>query len=326
MRYLESRIQKPTKISSKYSIGPFLKGHSIIIFNIMRTVMLANLVGIAIIAVHIKGINHEFSITHNTEEDVMSILLNIKELILRSDNDLQQPILIKSKVTGPGLFLAKDIQLPSNISFVDSRQYIATLTSNSDLELEFIIAKGQDYVTSGRLTHLVPKNFIALDGIFMPVTSVFFYTELLRTSRSFSIEIAILEICTNGTLVPTEALQFSSEILKCTFDYLLNLKFSEKSSSYTANSLLTVPKKVSKNFVKATPLTEKERKLKKNIHSLNLRTRASRCLSTANIKTIGDLVKYSKGDILGLPTCGIGTLKEIETKLKDVFDLKLRTL
>ena len=285
-------------ISSKYTIGPFLKGQMNTVFTALRRVMLGNLEGIAIIAVRIKGIEHEFSPMPNMKEDVMSILLNLKHLVLKGDVD--RPKKIKIKVPKRGLFLANDIQLPDNISFVDPRQYIATVTNNRNLEMELIIAKGQDYIPSGRLAHLVPKNFMALDGIFMPVIKISFFTEFARSSSSLSVEVRILEICTNGSLLPEEALNSASEILKTTYDYLLYIDLP-----------------INHDFQQARSFSDF------SIERLRLSNRASNCLRRANVMTIGKLITYSSNDILNFYSCGKRTLMEIKTKLKTSFSLDL---
>ena len=124
-------------------------------------------------------------------------------------------------------------------------------------------------------------------------------------------------------MLPIEALQFSSEILKFTFDYLLNLKFDEK-GNYTQSSILfNVPKKINEIFDE-TKNNPKKLMLKQSVKVLNLSTRPSRCLAEASIKTIGDLLKRSSADIRGLKSAGVKSVKEIKTKLKEVLNLKLK--
>lgn len=262
--------------------------------------MLGNLEGIAIIAVRIKGIEHEFSSMPNTKEDVMSVLLNLKHLVLKGD--LKEPKKIKVKVPKRGLFLANDIHLPDNISFVDPRQYIATVTNKRNLEMELIIAKGQDYILSGRLAHLIPKNFMALDGMFMPVIKMSLCSEYARSSSSLLVEITILEIFTNGSILPEEALNSASEILKTTYDYLLyfDLPIKKLQDLQRARNVSAFP-----------------------IERLGLSNHASNCLRRANVMTIGKLLTYSSNDILNFYSCGKRTLMEIQIKLKTNFDLVL---
>jgi DNA-directed RNA polymerase subunit alpha len=321
VRCIESRVEKPTRIYARYSIGPFLRGEADTVFPVLRRVMMRNLEGIAVVAVHIKGIDHEFSVIQNTKEDVMSLLLNLRNLIFKGF--INEPQRVKCKLKGPGIFLASDIQLPVGVSFVDPRQYIAHVTSESDLEIEFVIAKGQGYVPSGKLTHIVPKNFFAIDGIFMPIVRVAHYTEILRTTSSLPVEVVNLEIGTNGSILPEEAMQFSAEILKSTFDYLLRLDLPTN-STYESYNLLNVSDDVVLDLFGQTETSSISKQAETPIENLGLRTRAFSCLQIADIKTIGDLMTWSSEDILRLPNCGPRTLNEIKDELKQTFNLDLK--
>jgi DNA-directed RNA polymerase subunit alpha len=136
---LESITRRETELYSKYSIGPFLKGQSLTVGNALRRVLLSNLSGIAITGVRITGINHEFSTIPNVREDVIDILLNLKQIVLKGA--INEPTLARLSVSKAGVITARDIQLLGDLSFVDPRQYVATLTAPGNLEMEFLIAK-----------------------------------------------------------------------------------------------------------------------------------------------------------------------------------------
>jgi DNA-directed RNA polymerase subunit alpha len=170
---LKSTKNKTTEIYSKYSIGPFLKGQSTTIGNALRRVLLSNLNGIAITGVRITGIDHEFSTIPNVKEDIVDILLNLKQIVLKGD--ITEPTLARLNIKEPGIVLAKDIELPSNISIIDPKQYIASLSDKGNLEIEFLITKGQNYFTSDKLNYTIPEQFLGVDAIFMPVTKVNFF-------------------------------------------------------------------------------------------------------------------------------------------------------
>merc|ERR1712078_337821 len=129
-------------------------------------------------------------------------------------------ILARLNVKEPGIIVADNIELPDSITFVDPRQYIASLTSKGNLEMEFLIARGQNYFTSGKLDYTIPERFLAVDAVFMPVKKVNFFVETSRSSSSFELESLILEIWTNGSILPDEALSTSAEILENTFGLL----------------------------------------------------------------------------------------------------------
>jgi len=175
---LKSTSNKATEFYSKYSIGPFLKGQSTTVGNALRRVLLSNLQGLAITGVRITGIDHEFSTIPNVKEDVVDILLNLKQIILKGD--ITEPTLARLSVKEAGIIVASDIVLPNSITFVDPRQYITSLTEKGHLEMEFLIAKGQNYLTSEKLEYTIPERFLAIDAVFMPVTKVNFFC---RTSK-----------------------------------------------------------------------------------------------------------------------------------------------
>lgn len=173
VKCLKSTTNKVTEVYSKYSIGPFLKGQSTTIGNALRRVLLSNLQGLAIAGVRITGIDHEFSTIPNVKEDVVDILLNLKQIILKGN--ITDPVLARLNVREAGIIVSSDIKLPDNISFVDPNQYIASLTHSGNLEMEFLITKGQNYLTSGTLDYTIPDRFLCVDAVFMPVTKVNFF-------------------------------------------------------------------------------------------------------------------------------------------------------
>lgn len=307
---LQSEEKTETELYSKYSIGPFIKGQSTTVGNALRRVLLSNLQGLAIIGVRIAGINHEFSTISNVKEDVVDILLNLKQIILEGNATYtDQPILARLHAQDLGIVTANSIELPDSISLVDSRQYIATLTNKSDLKMEFLIAQGQNYITSGKTDYILPEGFLAVDAVFMPVTQVNFFVETSRSNSSSELESLVLEIWTNGSIKPSEALSFAAEILENTFGML---KISE-----TASNLITIPE---------TPSVEqKGEHLKKLfIEELELSVRAYNCLKRANVHTLWDLLQYSAEDLLEFKNFGQKSADEVCDNLKKRFDLDLR--
>ena len=144
---LESKTNSVTELYSKYSIGPFIKGQSTTVGNALRRVLLSNLQGIAITGVRINGIDHEFSTIPYVKEDVVDILLNLKQIVFTGT--IVEPTLVRLRAQNNGIVTANNIELPENIELVDPRQYIATITGNNTLEMELLIARGQNYITSG---------------------------------------------------------------------------------------------------------------------------------------------------------------------------------
>jgi len=304
---LKSTTDKATEFYSKYSIGPFLKGQSTTVGNALRRVLLSNLQGIAISGVRITGIDHEFSTIPNVKEDVVDILLNLKQIILKGN--ITEPTLARLTVKEAGIIVAGNLELPNNIDLVDPRQYIASLTSKGNLEMEFLIARGQNYFTSGKLDYTIPERFLAVDAVFMPVTKVNFFVETSRSSSSFELESLILEIWTNGSISPDEALSSSAEILENTF------------------GLLKVTNTLSPSSVNIeTPVQEEKSEHLETIfiEELELSVRAYNCLKRANVHTLSDLLQYSADDLLEFKNFGQKSADEVCDNLKTRFDLDLR--
>ncbi len=304
---LESVTKTPTQLYSKYSIGPFIKGQSTTVGNALRRVLLSNLQGLAITGVRITGINHEFSTIPNVKEDVIDILLNIKQIILKGT--ILEPTLVRLVATNSGVITASNIELPPNISLIDSRQYIATLVGNSNLEIEFLITRGQNYVPSGKIDPIIPSGFLALDSIFMPVTTVNFFVETSRSNSSSELESLILEITTNGSITPAEALSYSSEILENTFGIL---KVTDTISNQSLNVDL--------------PMQEENDEHLDNIfiEELELSVRAYNCLKRANVNTLSDLLLYTIDDLLEFKNFGQKSADEVCESLQNRFNLDLR--
>ena len=304
---LKSTTNKVTECYSKYSIGPFIKGQSTTIGNALRRVLLSNLPGLAITGVRISGIDHEFSTIPNVKEDVVDILLNLKQIILKGD--ITEPTLARLKVKESGIIVASEIELPSNITLVDPRQYIASLTKKGNLEMEILIARGQNYFTSEKLDSKIPERFLAVDAVFMPVTKVNFFVETSRSSLSFELESLILEIWTNGSITPDEALTSSSEILENTFGLL---KVTNALSAPSAPIDSTVQEEKSEHLETIF------------IEELELSVRAYNCLKRANVHTLSDLLQYSAEDLLEFKNFGRKSADEVCENLKTRFDLDLQ--
>jgi len=304
---LQSKVQTSTDHYSKYSIGPFIKGQSTTVGNTLRRVLLSNLQGLAIIGVRITGINHEFSTVPNVKEDVIDILLNLKQIIL--SGTITEPTLARLIVKNAGIVTASDIKLPSNITLVDPRQYIATLNTNGNLEMEFLIARGQNYLSNSVVDSVVPAGFLGVDAIFMPVKKVNFFVETSRSTSSSELESLIFEIWTNGSITPAEALSSSAEILENTFRLL---KIAETSTTVVISNEIPVQEESGEHLDTVF------------IEELELSVRAYNCLKRANVHTLADLLQYSASDLLEFKNFGQKSADEVCDSLQKRFDMNLR--
>jgi DNA-directed RNA polymerase subunit alpha len=303
---LESKIETSTSLYSKFSIGALEKGQGITIGNALRRVLLSNIQGVAITGVRIAGANHEFSTITGVKEDIIEILLNLKQIIFKGN--IEEPIVARLVYKGCGLVTAKNIDLPDNVSIVDERQYIATVTNEINLEMEFVIEKGEGYSMSDKLAANIPQGFLAIDAVFMPVRKVNFFVETSRKSISSELESLILEIYTNGSIEPIAALSYASGLLEKIFS-TLRLTNSPIKTSYTERHIEEEKPQKFDNIM---------------VEELELSVRAYNCLKRANVHTIEDLLKYSQEDLLEFKNFGQKSADEVNESLKTHFNKTLR--
>jgi DNA-directed RNA polymerase subunit alpha len=304
---LQSTEKTETELYSKYYIGPFIKGQSTTIGNTLRRVLLSSLQGLAIVGARINDINHEFSTIPHVKEDVIDILLNLKQIVFKGN--INEPTLARLKVKGPGIITAQDIELPPNVKLIDPRQYIATITAKGDVEMEFLITRGQNYLKNTTLESIIPSGFLSVDAVFMPVKKVNFFVETAQTGNSSELESLILEIWTNGSLTPAEALSTSAEVLGNSFELL---KITNTTSTLAIN----------KEIYQAEDNPEQLDTI--FIEELELSVRAYNCLKRANIHTVSDLMKYSANDLLEFKNFGQKSADEVCESLKKRFDMDLK--
>ena len=302
---LESATKIPTQLYSKYSIGPFIKGQSTTIGNVLRRVLLSNLPGLAITGVRITGIDHEFSTIPNVKEDVVDILLNIKQIVLKGS--ISEPTLVRLSTNNAGIITAANIELPSNLELVDSRQYIASFAGNGNLEMEFLIARGQNYVPSGKLDSIIPAGFLAVDAVFMPVNKVNFFVETSKNNSNSELESLILEVWTNGSITPEEAIFESSQLIINLFEQLIQNKAN------TSPELEELQ----------TPTISTETHMNISIEELQLSVRAYNCLKRAQINSISDLLKYSPEKLQEIKNFGQKSADEVFDALKNKLGITL---
>jgi DNA-directed RNA polymerase subunit alpha len=305
---LQSSTEGGNALYAKYSIGPFIKGQSTTIGNALRRVLLSNIQGLAIIGVRIAGINHEFSTILNVKEDVIDILLNLKQIMLKGN--ITEPVLARLVAKKPGIVTADSIELPKNVTLVDSEQYIACLTDNGFLEMELLITLGQNYISSKKIDSIIPDGFLSVDGVFMPVNKVNFFVETAKGALSSELECLILEITTNGSISPADALSTAAKTLEDTFKLLKVTDTEHILPSTLEEQTFNLEKEEHFNSV--------------FIEELELSVRAYNCLKRANIHTLDDLLQYSADDLLEFKNFGQKSADEVYERVKIKFDKDLR--
>lgn len=297
---IESRIDGPRDLYDKFIIDGLEPGQGITLGNALRRVLLSDLEGISISCVRISGVSHEFSTIPGVREDVLEILLNLKEVTFKGK--IEEKGIGRLRIQGPAIVTAGDFNLPSEVVLIDPKQYIATICSNSILEMEFYIESGKGYKLVEKGVDLDSNDFLQIDSIFMPVKKVNYIVEDLRYNQNLIKDRLILEVWTNGSITPKEAISQSSGILTNLFAPLKNINFKseqpyEKEDESKINQIL--------------------------IEDLQLSVRAYNCLKRAQIHSVADLLDYSQEDLLEIKNFGQKSAEEVIDALKKRLGINL---
>jgi len=304
---LESTKVKTTEVFSKFRVAPLAKGQGITVGNTLRRTLLSSIPGIATRAVRILNINHEFSTIPGVREDVVEILLNIKQLVFKGT--CENNTFARLTFHGPGILTAGELDLPSGVSLVNSQQYIATVETNETLELEFLLGTGTGYSLTNQETHAILPGFMAVDAVFMPVRKVNFFVESTNEINKAEIESLILEIQTDGSIEPMQALNQAAHILSKLFESF-NPSISDAKEIVAASRI--DPHKEEKSDLDEILIEE-----------LELSVRAYNCLKRANIHTLGDLLQYEKDELLEFKNFGRKSADEVCESLTKRFNITL---
>ncbi len=284
-----------TPTYGKFVAEPFERGYGVTIGNGIRRVLISSIEGTAVTSIKITGVSHEFSAIPGVVEDVPQIILNIKKLILKSHFKTPKAMFID--VDKKGEIKAKDIKTDETVEIVNPDLHIATLTKNVRFQVEMEVARGRGYVPAERNKREgQPIGVVAIDSIFTPVKKVNFYVENTRVGQITDYDKLILEVSTNGSIEPKEALLYASNILQRHLDIFVGF------------GKLPEEEEVAEESEEQKQMREK---LKMPISELELSVRSSNCLREAKIKTIGDLVSKTELEMLKFRNFGKKSLAEI---------------
>ena len=289
----------------QFVVNALKPGQGITIGNQLRRVLLGDLGGMAISAVRIAGVTHEFSTIPGVREDILEILLNLKGIVLKSKTTKSQ--FGRLKIQGPNVVTADSIQLPENLQIINPNHYIATLSTSSILEIEFKFEYGTGYKLASQSFLEEEENYLQLDTIFMPVQKVDFKIENVYDSSNEISERLFLDIWTNGSIAPTEALESASQIIIDLFTALIN------NTDIVENHNLQ-PKSDSISIAPYNNIA---------IEELQLSVRAYNCLKKAQINTVGDLLQYSPEKLQELKNFGRKSADEVFSTLKNKLGIIL---
>jgi DNA-directed RNA polymerase subunit alpha len=298
---LECDESSYTAMYGKFIAEPFERGYGVTLGNSLRRILLSSLEGSAVTAIRIEGVHHEFSTLPGVMESVTDIILNIKQLILRSHSKVSKTIYIK--VDKKGEIRAKDIIRDETIEILNPDLLIATLTQDVDFNMELEISRGRGYVPAeANKKEGAPLQTIPVDSIFTPVIKVNFSVENTRVGQQTDYDKLILEIWTNGGVNPKEALLYGANILQRHLDVFVS--YGQLPEEEEEEEEVSVEEKA---------LYEK---LRLSISELELSVRSANCLRESNIKTISELVRKTEAELLSFRNFGKKSLTEIDEILK----------
>jgi len=289
----------------QFVVNSLKPGQGITIGNQLRRVLLGDLGGMAVSAVRIAGVTHEFSTIPGVREDILEILLNLKGIVLRSQTKKTQ--FGRLKVQGPNVVTADSIQLPDDLKIINPNHYIATLSTSSILEIEFKFEYGTGYKLAAQTFLEEDENYLQLDTIFMPVQKVDFKIENVYDSSNDISERLFLDIWTNGSISPTEALESASQIIIDLFAALIHNTDNTENNQVDSKS----------EAISIEPYNNIA------IEELQLSVRAYNCLKKAKINTVGDLLQYSPEKLQELKNFGRKSADEVFSTLKNKLGISL---
>ena len=283
----------------KFVIEPLERGYGITLGNAMRRILLSSLPGVAANHVRIDGVLHEFSTVPGVKEDVTELILNIKSLALTMNGDGNRTIYIDAK--GPGRVTAGDIRTEGDVQVINKDLHIATLDDNGRLYMELLVNRGRGYVSQTKnKSEEMPIGTIPVDSIYTPVKRVNFKVENTRVGQITDYDKLTLEVWTNGTIKPEEAISLSAKILIEHFKLFMTL------TDHANDVEILIEKEEDK----------KEKVLEMTIEELDLSVRSYNCLKRAGINTVQELTERTMDDMMKVRNLGKKSLEEVEQKLE----------
>ncbi|MHB8619755.1 MAG: DNA-directed RNA polymerase subunit alpha [Chloroflexota bacterium] len=282
----------------KYEIQPLESGYGITLGNALRRVLISSLPGAAVTSIKIDGIYHEFSDIPNVKEDVTEIILNTKKIRVKSFSD--EPVMLRLDVSGQRDVTAADIYCPSDVEIVNPELHLATLDSrDAHLSMEFTVERGKGYVPSDQKAGL-PIGVVPVDAIFTPIEKVVYNTEHTRVGQMINYDRLLLEIWTDGTTAPNDALQQASDILVRHFTLISQYNQEPEEAEKTPISNFPIPSKL----------------YDMPIEELDLSTRSYNCLKRSNITKVGQVLQMNEDDLLSVRNFGRKSLDELYDRLR----------
>ena len=289
----------------RFVVEPLERGYGTTLGNSLRRIMLSSLPGAAVSQVKIEGVLHEFSSIPGVKEDVTEIIMNIKSLAIKNSSETNEPKVAYIEFEGEGVVTGADIQADQDIEIMNPDQVIATLNGGADskLYMELTITKGRGYVSAEKgKTDDMPIGVIAVDSIYTPVERVNLKVENTRVGQVTDYDKLTLDVWTNGTLAPDEAVSLAAKVLSAHLNLFIDLSENAKSAE------VMIEKEDN----------EKATVLEMNIDELELSVRSYNCLKRAGINTVEELCNRTSEDMMKVRNLGRKSLEEVLGKLKEL--------
>lgn len=289
----------------RFVVEPLERGYGTTLGNSLRRIMLSSLPGTAVTHIKVDGVVHEFSAIPGVKEDVTEIIMNIKSLAIKNNSDSSETKTAFIEYVGEGVVTAADIQTDSDIEILNKDQVIATLSGGADCKLyiELTINNGRGYISSDKnKSEDLPIDVIAIDSIYTPVERVNLTVENTRVGQITDFDKLTLDVYTNGTLAPDEAVSLAAKVLSEHLNAFIDLSENAKTAE------VMVEKEVD----------EKGKVLEMNIDELELSVRSYNCLKRAGINTVEELTNKTSEDMMKVRNLGRKSLEEVLAKLKEL--------
>ena len=289
----------------KFVVEPLERGYGITLGNSLRRIMLSSLPGAAVSQVKIEGVLHEFSSIPGVKEDVTEIIMNIKSLAIKNNSETNEPKTAYIEFEGEGVVHASDIQVDQDIEILNPDLVIATLSGGkeSKLYMELTITKGRGYVSADKnKSEDLPIGVIAVDSIYTPVELVNMTVENTRVGQVTDYDKLTLDVYTNGTLAPDEAVSLAAKVLSEHLSLFIDLSENARTAE------VMVEKEDD----------EKEKVLEMSIDELELSVRSYNCLKRAGINTVEELINKTPEDMMKVRNLGRKSLEEVQAKISEL--------
>jgi DNA-directed RNA polymerase subunit alpha len=300
-------MTKSTDAHGVFEFSPLEKGYGVTIGNAMRRILLSSLEGYAITSLKIQGVDHEFSTIKGVVEDVVEIVLNMKQVRFKANSSTEDNEKIFISIKGKDQFLAGDIgRYTNSFTILNPELVICNMDPTINLELEITVAKGRGYVPAEEnKIKEAPIGLIAIDSIFTPIKNVKYNVEDFRVEQRTDFEKLVMEVTSDGSIHPEEALKEAAKILIQHF-----VLFSDENIMPETKAAKVV-EEVDESFLQMRKI------LKTALADLDLSVRAYNCLKAAEIKTLGELVNYHIDDLLKFRNFGKKSLSELEEFVRE---------